>query len=132
MFTATLAVICLALTLGAYAMRRITLAVGAAFSWLLLGMRAYGESVAEWDIYYSLFFFCIAMLLTIAVESVTFWRNQEERNVKTKNEIAEQRKEGTSTENDYETSKIDKVRRKHGLSKSEIRERNKENRRFYG
>lgn len=110
------------LTAIGYATKRMSITISSAFAWMITGINSYGYSSITWDMFYILFWFCIAMTLGVSVEAVTMRfssSNEEEHEQKTT-------KQHDSTE--YKPSHIDQLRARHGLSPSIIRERNKRNR----
>lgn len=117
MITGALAMVALGLTIIAYSLKRTTLALGAAFAWLLFAIQGYANSAVMWDIYYCMFWFGIAMMLGIGIEAsamriwATFGRND--------NEISNNGKKPTRREVSTEyMHPADKLRIKHGLPPS--------------
>lgn len=120
-----LAIVSIALTALAYIIKRATLAIGAAFSWLLFALQGYSSSTTTWDIYYCMFWFGIAMMLAIAIESVqmriwTSFGNSGEKETK-EQEVKRQKKEAPETMVVH-ISPTDKLRAKHGLPPSKARD----------
>ena len=120
------------LTLGAYFAKRVSIAVMAAFAWLLLGLWAYGNYVTVWDNYYMLFWFSLGCFLAVLVDSVYILiqeqgrQNREERGWERDEKIDE----AAEKKKDLEESGIhpmDKLRQEQGLPPSEARKRNQEN-----
>jgi hypothetical protein len=130
MLTAILTVASLSLTILAYIVKRATIGIGAAFAWLVLSLHCYDQSTVAWDIYYSLFWFGIAMTLGVLIEAVGmkvwayFSGNSGESEKETKTKKAE------PTQTVY-MHPADRLRAKHGLPPSAARARRDNNKEFY-
>lgn len=121
--------IALGLTVSSFWLKQIVLAVGSAFAWLLMG--AYGYITAagsESSIYFYVFFFGIAMTITMAVEAVLIERGAHKEASYTSAEREFQRKERAEPKV-APMHPMDKVRARHGMAPSEARERRKLNNR---
>jgi phosphotransferase system glucose/maltose/N-acetylglucosamine-specific IIC component len=119
------------LTLGAYFAKRVSIAVMAAFAWLLLGLWAYSNYTTMWDNYYMLFWFSIGCFLAVLVDSVYILiqeqarQNREERGWERDEKIDE----ANEKKKDLAESGLhpmDKLRQEQGLPPSEARKRNQE------
>lgn len=123
MLLATLAMICISLTILAYCVKRATIAIGAAFSWLLFALHGYNISTVVWDIEYCAFWFGIGMMLAISIESagMKIWANfGREHSEENSNNGHKAKKEETTTVYIHPS---DKMRAKHGLPPSAARGR---------
>lgn len=59
--------VCL-MTLG-YIFKRPAMALGASGAWLIAGLAAYNSSTVAWDMYYGMFWFCMALVIASAFEA---------------------------------------------------------------
>jgi hypothetical protein len=121
------AAIALGLTIGGFAIKRVSLVVGSAFGWLVLGGYSYSKITAPFEssIYFYLFLMCIAMVLAVAMEAVLVKRSMQD----VLNEEQEIKRENKLQPDIVDESAIDRMRRKHGLPLSEARRNNIESRR---
>jgi hypothetical protein len=115
----------LVLTGIAVACKRTFLFVGASFAWGLLSFWAYSQHLIEWDIYFLLFWFCIAMVIVMLIEAINIYFDERRKEKKldatmAKEELREDKKEKNEMK---EYGAADKLRIKHGLSPSASRER---------
>jgi Ca2+/Na+ antiporter len=74
---ACLAVVCTIATFALQSGRRILSFVAAGF-WVITGVSAYTTSVKLWDIYYALFWLCMAMVIVCALIPSVLKEKQEE------------------------------------------------------
>ncbi len=122
------------LTAVAYVAKRVVLAALAAFAWLLLGLWAYSESTAAWDLYYGLFWFGIAAFLGIIVDSIWILIQQQHQETREDMQMDKTEKQDEVLEHKKEEfeklSEQDQLRVKHGLKPSAARARREENKRL--
>ncbi len=52
-----------------YIFKRPAMALGASGAWLIAGLAAYNSSTATWDMYYGMFWFCVALIIVSAFEA---------------------------------------------------------------
>ncbi len=120
------------LTLGAYFAKRVSIAVMAAFAWLLLGLWAYGNYTTMWDNYYMLFWFAIGCFLAVLVDSIYILiqeqgkQNREERGWERDEKIDEANEKKAELNETSNMHPTDKLRVERGLQPSEARKRNEE------
>lgn len=98
------------------------LAVAASFGWGILAFWTYSQHTTTWDIYFSLFWFCIGMLIVMIFAGIIMYsqdKRQEEKE-QAKETATEEKQEAKDTRGMHPA---DKLRMKHGLPVSAIRER---------
>lgn len=78
MYLFALLFLSLVLTFLAYHFHRGSLAMAGVLAWFITGAWAYVESSGEWGINMGLFFVCIGMFLTTAMEAVFLSRGAEQ------------------------------------------------------
>lgn len=73
------------LMVSSYILRRPAVAFGASMAWLLTGFINYGLSAAMWDIYFGIFWTCVAMAIISALEGMMLrprrWQEEKEERV---------------------------------------------------
>lgn len=110
----------IAFTALGYYLARTTLTIAGAFSWLLFALHCYSLSTTAWDIYFFGFWFGIGLMLTIAIEAVVMKTGIGiSKDIPKGNEdmTPQDRAERGYYEDEDNHTKINQVRRKHGLSK---------------
>ncbi len=123
------------LTAVAYVAKRVVLAAGAAFAWLILGLWAYSESTAAWDLYYGMFWFGIGMFLAVIVD--TIWILIQQQHQETREDIQMDKTEKLDEKLELQKEEFEKLspqdqlRVKQGLKPSIARAK-RENDRKYG
>lgn len=58
-----------ALMIAGYIFKRPALVLGASGAWLITALVSYNISAAAWDVYYGMFWFCIALVLVSGFEA---------------------------------------------------------------
>lgn len=123
------------LTLVGYTIKRVVIAAGGAFGWLLVGLWGYNQSTATWDLFYGLFWFGIGLFLAIVVDLI--WMIVQQQNQEAREEMQMEQTEKRDEIREYKQeqfeklSEADQLRVKHGLKPSEARKR-RQNNRMYG
>jgi hypothetical protein len=132
MITIAFAMIACGFSIAGFWLKRTALLIGGVMVWFVFGAWAYNQSISTWDVYYGLFWACMAIALALLVDSV--WLLVQEQHKKdNENEVMErQEKKEAAVEAKSEVMMhpIDRIRAKHGFAPSEARARRSENRRL--
>ena len=113
MILTSLGTMAVALTIAAFWLQRMVLAIGSAFAWMVFAADAYIVSGGDaTTAAYWVFWFGIAMTIAMALEAVVTQRSAKK--------IKEE--ETALPYDNGNTHPIDKLRKKHGLSPSKARE----------
>ncbi len=110
-----MAFIAVCFTIAAYYLKQVVLAVACTFGWLIIA--AYGYITAAGDmtnIYFYVFFFGVAMTITMGFESLRIMQMSREYREDETEEREFKHKE--RTEPKEQLSKADKLRVKHGMT----------------
>jgi len=71
-------VVSLSLTISAYALHRGSLAYAGVLAWLATGVGSVMLSEGSWNVYMILFWVCIVMFITSAIEGATLSKPEEQ------------------------------------------------------
>jgi len=104
------------LMISGYALRSMAIAYAGAGGWMIFGAHSYTESLATWDVYYSLFFLAMAMVILCILEPVILHKKKE-GNVEEESLIGdlgygddEQRAEDEITTSEYKHARAERER----------------------
>jgi hypothetical protein len=114
MMLIALIIMALGLTLAGFLRENKILAFGGAGAWMVLGGYAYTRFTTAWDVYYGLFFLCMALVIVCSLEPVLMREKPEP-------EVEEDRYDRLGkkmAKYDERMSKLDKI---FGMSKEEAR-----------
>lgn len=116
-----LIVLALGLMIVGYAWKRQALVFGAVGGWMVLGVYSYTLSTAVWDIYFTLFFFCMGLVIVSALEAM-YLREKPPEPPRDMDSLDEYNKSWDDYDNDME-----RYRRTIGGRRGRSRKREDEN-----
>jgi hypothetical protein len=116
-----LILLALGLMIVGYVFKRQAFAFGAVGGWLLIGVYSYTRSVAVWDIYFTLFFFCMGLVIVSALEAM-YLREKPPEPPRDMDSLDEYNKSWDDYDNDME-----RYRRTIGGRRGRSRKREDEN-----